>query len=329
MGPAREASNEVVAAFERASDALGRARSALRGVIFGQDGAIELALATLVAGGHAMVVGGPGSAKTTLVQALGRALGLYAGRIQFTPDLDLSDLVGREDESRRENAWGGRRARVAGPVFRQLLLADDLDRAAPRVRTALLEAMHAGAVDVGAESHPLPRPFHLLATRGPTGDAGLNETEIDRFLLQIDMGPPDRGGERRMLIEDAGRDLSTVAAAMDAAALIEAQRVAVELPVGEKVVETILEVVRRARPDDPSAPPLVRAAVARGPGPRAGQALMRLARARALVEGRVSPSAADVKALALPVLKPRLTLHTEPARRADAEAVVAALTADL
>jgi MoxR-like ATPase len=311
MGPAREASNDVVAAFERSSEALGRARSALRGVIFGQDEAIELALAALVAGGHAMVVGGPGSAKTTLVQALGRALGLNVGRVQFTPDLELSDLVGAEDEDRRVNAWGERRRQPSGPIFRQLLLADDLDRAAPRVRTAVLEAMHEGSVPVKGASQPLPRPFHLLATRTLTGDAGLNETEIDRFLLQIDMGPPDRSGEKRLLIETE--------------ALIEAQRVAVELPVGEKVVETILEVVRRARPDDPSAPALVKTAVARGPGPRAGQALMRLARAKALVEGRVTPSAADVKALALPVLKPRLTLHDALGRRAEAEAVVAAL----
>jgi MoxR-like ATPase len=325
MGPAREASNDVVAAFERSSEALGRARSALRGVIFGQDEAIELALAALVAGGHAMVVGGPGSAKTTLVQALGRALGLNVGRVQFTPDLELSDLVGAEDEDRRVNAWGERRRQPSGPIFRQLLLADDLDRAAPRVRTAVLEAMHEGSVPVKGASQPLPRPFHLLATRTLTGDAGLNETEIDRFLLQIDMGPPDRSGEKRLLIETAGRDAGSVHAAMDAEALIEAQRVAVELPVGEKVVETILEVVRRARPDDPSAPALVKTAVARGPGPRAGQALMRLARAKALVEGRVTPSAADVKALALPVLKPRLTLHDALGRRAEAEAVVAAL----
>jgi MoxR-like ATPase len=324
MGPAREASNEVVAAFERASDALGRARAALRGVIFGQDPAIELALATLVAGGHAMVVGSPGSAKTTLVQALGRALGLQTGRIQFTPDLDLADLAG-DDEGRRETLWGERRRHPTGPLFRQLVLADDLDRAAPRVRTALLEAMHEGSVPVKGAVQPLPRPFHLLATRTATGEAGLNETEIDRFLLQIDMGPPDRGGEKRMLIETGGRDAATVHPAMDAEALIQAQRVAVELPVGEKVVETILEVVRRARPDDPSAPPLVRTAVERGPGPRAGQALMRLARAKALVEGRVTPSVADVKLLALPVLKPRLALRADLNRRADAESVVAAL----
>jgi MoxR-like ATPase len=334
MGPAREASQEssgdLVAAFERAGAGLRRTREALAGVIFGQDASVETALAVMVAGGGAVIAGAPGSAKTRLVQALGAVFGLPVGRIRFTPDLELEELIGEADARPALDASGApRRRAAASPLFNPLVLAEDLDRAAPRVRSAVLEAAHEGQVMVGGAAVPLPRPFHLLATTTDPEGLGLGETETDRFLAQIDLGAPDRGGERRMLIETSGRDAASVRQAMDVAGLIEAQRVAVELPVGEKVVEAILDLVRRARPDDPSAPPVVRQSVARGPGPRAGQALMRLARARALIDGRASPSAADVKALALPVLKPRLEMHVAHGRKADAAAVIAELVAGL
>jgi MoxR-like ATPase len=320
-----EASRDLVAEFQRAAAGLGRVRAALRGVIFGQDEAVELALAAVVAGGWAMVVGQPGSAKTRLVEALGQALGLDGGKIAFTPDLPLDRLAVETDGRRVREASGMRRERP-GPVFRQMLLADDLDRAAPKVRAALLEAAHEGALRTDEGSMPLPRPFHLIATSTQDGTASFDETEIDRFLLRIDMGAPDRGGERRLLIETTGREMA-LAAQIDPELLVLAQRVAVELPVGEKVVEAILDVVRRARPDDPSAPEIVQRAVARGPGPRAGQALMRLARARALIDGRPSPSAADVRALAAAVLKPRLVMKTGQTSALDA--VLAELVAGI
>ncbi len=308
MEPAREASNALIAAFERSSEALGRVRAALRGVIYGQDRSVDLALAALVAGGHALIVGAPGSAKTRLASALGHTLGLEAARAVFTPSLTLDDLAAQPDQRRAEDATGARR-RASPALFSQLLLAEDLDRAAPAVRSALLEAVHEGTVRIGGETRPLRRPFHLIATRTPDAGFDLSETEADRFLVQIDMGAPDRGGERRLLIETTGGEPVGVPGVMNAEALLEAQRVAVELPVGEKVVEAILDLVRRARPDDPSAPKVVREQVRRGPGPRAGQALMRLARARALIDGRASPSADDVKALAEGVLKFRLTMQ--------------------
>ena len=178
-----------------------------------------------------------------------------------------------------------------------------------------------------AQSLALAKPFHLFATGGRDGLAGFDEAEIDRFLLQIDLGAPDRDGERRMLIETAFGVQAPPSAVMDAASLLAAQRVAVELPVGERVVEAMLDLVRRARPDDPSAPPIVRSEVARGPGPRAGQALMRLARATALIDGRPSPSAADVRAVAPAVLGPRLQMVDRHGRAGDRAAVLDALVA--
>jgi MoxR-like ATPase len=328
MHPAMEAPNDVIAAFERASQGLGRARAALRGVIFGQDAAVELGLAVLAGGGCALVAGAPGVSKTRLVEALGQALGLNVGRLELRSDLEVADLVEPVDQVRRVSADGRLRLRY-GPVFRQLLLVERLDQAAPKVRSALVEAMQEGALHQGAALHPLPKPFHLMATGADGLAGGLDAAEADRFMAQIDLGWPDRPGERRLLLETAHDAALHVEAVLTAPELIEAQRVAVELPVGEKVVETILELVRRARPEDPSAPPLVREAVARGPGPRAGQALMRLARARALIDARPSPSQADVRALALPVLKPRLQLKDAGRRGPTAEAVVEAILASL
>lgn len=320
MEPSREASSPSIAAFERSSAALAKARAALRSAMFGQDEAVDLALASLVAGGWALVSGPPGSGKSRLTGALGHVFGLDAGEVAFTPDLDLSDIAEEPDPPRDERFFSSRGARP-GPLFRHMLLAEDLDRAAPRLRSALLAAAHDGAV----AGRTLPRPFHLFATSAGSETFGLDETEADRFLLQIELSAPDRGGERRMLIETARSDRLSVPAILDPDALTEAQRTAVELPVGEKVLEAILDLVRRARPDDPSAPPIVREAVSRGPGPRAGQALMRLSRARALIDGRPSPSVADVKALAGPVLKPRLALRSDRPRGVEMQTVIEAL----
>ena len=319
MQPSGEASNETVAAFERAREALARTREALRGVVFGQDRAVDLGLAALVGGGWAMVSGGPGSAKTRLAEGLARVTGLSFGRVPFTPDLDLAAAARPVTTAR------GRAADP--PLFAQLLLADELDQATPAVRATLIEAAHDGTLMVDGQRAALAKPFHLFATGGRDGLAGFTEAEIDRFLLQIDMGAPDRDGERRMLIETASRGATAPAQAIDAASLLAAQRVAVELPVGERVVEAMLDLVRRARPDDPSAPAIVRSEVARGPGPRAGQALMRLARAAALIDGRPSPSAADVRAVAPAVLGPRLAMAGRHGRLGDRAAVLEALVA--
>jgi len=320
MQPAREASSsdDIVAAFERASAALGAVRRALRGAVFGQDEAVELVLTGVVAGGHALIAGAPGLAKTRLATAAARAFGLSSGAVQFTPDLEAADLTGRDAPVGVE----ARRFRTEpGPIFTNLLVAEDLDRASPRLQTFLFEAMEGGEVSGPDGVRRLPLPFHVLATRSGAADAvALTDSLLDRFLLQVGVGYPGPDDERRLLL-DAGRRQPEIAPVSDLKTLLAAQRLAVELPVGESVVTAILELVRRARPDDPAAPAIVREAVARGPGPRAGQSLMRLARARALLDGRASPSLADVRALALPVLGHRLRLRDGAA----AEEVVGAL----
>jgi MoxR-like ATPase len=318
-------------AFERTAERLGAARTALGAVVFGQGAVIDLTLAAVVAGGHALLVGAPGLAKTRLAAAMGRVLGLEQGRVQFTPDLTPADITGVEvlDETPE-----GRRFRFQpGPVFQQLLLADEINRASPRTQSALLQAMQEGAVTTGGVTRDLPRPFHVLATQNPIEQEGtypLPEAQLDRFLAQVTLGYPERADERRVLLETTGYDEAPPAAVLTPEQVIAAQRLAAELPVGTKVVDAILELVRRARPSEPGAPRRVREAVTWGPGPRAGQALMRLSRARALIDGRPSPSLEDVAVLAPAVLAHRLILSF--GARADgvtAEAIAAELAAAL
>ena len=320
-----------LAAFEATAERLARARAALGAVVFGQGAAVDLALAAVVAGGHALLVGAPGLAKTRLAAAMARVLGLEPGRVQFTPDLAPADITGVEV---LEETPAGRRFRFQpGPVFRQLLLADEINRASPRTQSALLQAMGEGEVTTAGVTRPLPRPFHVLATQNPIEQEGtfpLPEAQLDRFLAQVTLGYPPRDAERRVLLETTGYDEAPPPAVLTAEQVMAAQRLAAELPVGAKVVDGLLDLVRRARPDEAAAPALVREAVVWGPGPRAGQALLRLARARALIEGRLSPSLEDVAALAPAVLAHRLILSF--GARADgltAEAVAAELAAAL
>jgi len=296
----------------RAADAavaqIGLAREAIGKVVFGQEQVVENALVTILAGGHGLVVGVPGLAKTKLVDTLGIVLGLQARRIQFTPDLMPSDVLG--SEVLEETADHRRAFRfIKGPIFAQLLMADEINRASPRTQSALLQAMQEYHVTVAGESHDLPRPFHVLATQNPIEQEGtypLPEAQLDRFIMQIDVGYPDSATERRILLETTAETDIKARPAMTAEELMAAQRLLRRLPVGESVVDAILRLVRSARPDggDPS----VAGSLAWGPGPRAGQALMLAVRARALVQGRLAPSLDDVAALAEPVLKHRMAL---------------------
>jgi MoxR-like ATPase len=309
----------VVQHAEAALETVGRAREAIHRVIFGQEAVVDLALTTILAGGHALLVGVPGLAKTKLVETLGTVLGLDARRIQFTPDLMPSDILGTEI---LEEAADRRRAFrfVRGPVFAQLLMADEINRASPRTQSALLQAMQEGHVSVAGERHDLPRPFHVLATQNPIEQEGtypLPEAQLDRFLLQVDVGFPDRAAERRILIETTGADEHRPSAVMTTDALMAAQRLVRRLPVGEAVVEAILDLVRSARPEGGAAE--AAKTLLWGPGPRASQSLMLAVRARALIEGRLAPSVEDVAALAEPVLKHRMALTF--AARADGETI--------
>jgi MoxR-like ATPase len=299
----------IIRNAEATLETVGRAREAIHTVIFGQEDVVDLTLITLLAGGHGLLVGVPGLAKTKLVDTLGTVLGLDARRIQFTPDLMPSDILGSEILD--EGADRRRSFRfVKGPVFAQLLMADEINRASPRTQSALLQAMQEHHVSVGGERHDLPQPFHVLATQNPIEQEGtypLPEAQLDRFLLEIDVGYPTRDAERRILIETTGAEDHKPTAVMNSEALMNAQRLVRRLPVGESVVEAILDLVRSARPEADRIEG-VSDKILWGPGPRASQALMLAVRARALIEGRVAPSIADVVALAEPVLKHRMAL---------------------
>jgi MoxR-like ATPase len=289
---------------------LAAARDSLKNVVFGQDEVIDLCLVSILAGGHALLVGAPGLAKTRLAAALGTVLGLSDKRVQFTPDLMPADILGAEvlDEDER----GKKSFRfVSGPVFCQLLMADEINRASPRTQSALLQAMQEHHVTVAGARHDLPSPFHVLATQNPIEQEGtypLPEAQLDRFLVQVDISYPPLEAERRMLFSTTGTDEAPPKQAMTAADLQAAQRLVRTLPVGEQVVEAILKVVRAARPG-PDASQLINDSIAWGPSPRASQALMLGARARALLDGRLAPSLDDVSALLDPVFKHRMALN--------------------
>ncbi|GCD52163.1 MoxR family transcriptional regulator [Acetobacter pasteurianus NBRC 3188] len=278
-------------------------------IVFGQKQVIRQTLATILAGGHALLVGAPGLGKTLLVTTLGTVLGLDSRRVQFTPDLMPSDITGSEILD--EDASGHRSFRfVPGPVFCQLLMADEINRASPRTQSALLQAMQEHRVSVAGTEYPLPRPFHVLATQNPMEQEGtypLPEAQLDRFMLQIPLSFPDEAAERQMLLATTGAQTEQPQTLMDATSLLEAQALVRRIPVGEKVLDAILDLVRNARPETTQDATL-REQIAWGPGPRAAQTLMLATRARALLDGRLSPSLDDVAALAQPVLAHRMAL---------------------
>ncbi len=310
---------DVDVALER----IAAARAAIGEIILGQERVIDLALTVLLAGGHGLLIGVPGLAKTKLVETLGIVVGLDALRVQFTPDLMPSDILGSEV---MEEGLDGKRAFrfIRGPIFAQLLMADEINRASPRTQSALLQAMQEHHVTVAGVRHDLPRPFHVLATQNPLEQEGaypLPEAQLDRFLLQIDVGYPDRAAERRILIETTGDREARPKPVMTSEDLLEAQRLVRRAPVGDRVVESILDLVRAARPGESDA--TLADGIGWGPGPRAAQALMLASRARALVDGRLSPSLEDIEALAEPALKHRMALTF--AARADGETIPAVI----
>ena len=283
-------------------------RAAIGQVIFGQKEVIDEALITLLAGGHVLLIGVPGLAKTLLVQTLGTVLGLEDKRIQFTPDLMPADILG--SEVLEESETGARSFRfIRGPVFCQLLMADEINRASPRTQSALLQAMQERSVAVAGISHDLPRPFHVLATQNPLEQEGvypLPEAQLDRFLLQIDVLYPNTEAERTMLLATTGATESEASQVFKGDELMAAQRLVRRLPVGDSVVDAILSMVRAGRPGEGNTE--IDETVAWGPGPRASQALMLASRARAVLESRFAPSVDDVLALTHPVLRHRMAL---------------------
>ncbi|MGE8941085.1 AAA family ATPase [Leptospira interrogans] len=301
--------DDIIERIETAGERMKRVHQAAASVIFGQDVVIERTLVTLLAGGHALLIGVPGLAKTLLVETLGKVLGLEAKRIQFTPDLMPSDIIGSEV---LEDNPGQRRSFrfIPGPIFTQLLMADEINRASPKTQSALLQAMQEHHVTVAGQRHDVPAPFHVLATQNPLEQEGtypLPEAQLDRFLLQIDVGYPDNVAERRMLFATTGTEERRLEAILSPQELMATQRLVRQIPVPDKVVEAILKLVRSARPG-PDASEDTNRYIAWGPGPRASQALMLAVRAKALIDGRLAPSIDDVIALAEPVLKHRMAL---------------------
>ena len=307
---ATDGSGDIVQEAERLVEKMAQVRAKIGEFIFGQQEVVDHTLITLLAGGHALLIGVPGLAKTRLVETLGTVMGLEDKRVQFTPDLMPADIIG--SEVLEESESGQRAFRfIPGPVFCQLLMADEINRASPRTQSALLQAMQEQQVSVAGTRHPLPKPFHVLATQNTIEQEGtypLPEAQLDRFLMQVDVTYPDLDAERRMLLATTGAAEGAPTAVMTADELSAAQRLVRRIPVGESVVEAILGLVRAGRPETSDLAE-VREAVAWGPGPRASQALMLTVRVKALLEGRLSPSVDDVVELAAPTLRHRMALN--------------------
>jgi MoxR-like ATPase len=305
LSPAPMDEGSAARGFDAAAQAWTDARAEIERVVIGQPEVVEQVLVTLLAGGHGLLVGVPGLAKTTLVKTIGTVLGLDARRVQFTPDLMPADILGSEVLD-IDPASGARAFRfVPGPVFCQLLLADEINRASPRTQSALLEAMQEAQVSVAGHARAMPRPFHVLATQNPIEQEGtypLPEAQLDRFLLDIRIDYPDRDAERAVLLATTGAQSPVATPRLDATALIDGQALVRRLPMPAQLVERVLDCVRRLRPG-PDAPNLLW-----GPGPRAGQALLLTMRARALLHGRPAPTVDDLAALLAPVLRHRLQL---------------------
>jgi MoxR-like ATPase len=313
---AAEPAQDLASQIDLLGEKMDTVRDRMGRIIFGQSQVIDQTIITLLAGGHALVIGVPGLAKTRMVETLGVVLGLSEKRVQFTPDLMPADILG--SEVLEESDTGKRSFRfIKGPVFCQVLMADEINRASPRTQSALLQAMQEHEVSIAGQRHPLPTPFHVLATQNPLEQEGtypLPEAQLDRFLMQIDITYPDLASERGMLIATTGVDEEQPIEMMTADDMLTAQRLLRRMPVGETVVDAILKLVRSGRPDNSDIDE-VKKHVAWGPGPRASQAFMMAVRGRAILDGRLAPSLDDVIHLAGPILRHRMALNF--AARAD------------
>ena len=307
-----------------------RARSAIGKVVFGQEEVVDLALTSVLAGGHALLVGVPGLAKTKLVDTMGIVLGLSTKRVQFTPDLMPSDILGAE--ILEESAEGHRAFRfIQGPVFTQLLMADEINRASPRTQSALLQAMQEQHVTVAGSRHDLPHPFHVLATQNPIEQEGtypLPEAQLDRFMFMVDVGYPSAEEEVQIVRATTSGTQPVLEKVLAPEQIRSLQDLVLRVPAADHVIRYAVDLVRRTRPAAP-ADQHVRDHVAWGAGPRASQALIVGAKARAALDARPAATVDDVRALAEPVLRHRVltNFHAE-AEGVDSRAVIAQLLRD-
>jgi len=320
--------SEIQSSLSRLSEL----RAAIATAIVGQHEVVEQLLTGLLAGGHCLLEGVPGLGKTLLVRSLGQALELEFRRVQFTPDLMPSDLLGTE-LLEEDHGTGHRHFRFQqGPVFTNLLLADELNRTPPKTQAALLEAMQEHTVSFAGVTHRLPAPFFVLATQNPIEQAGtypLPEAQLDRFLLHIALDYPAEDEERRIIAQTTARHAPEVPRVMDGGEVLALQALVREVHVGDALLAWITRIVRATRPGE-AAPQVVRDYVKWGAGPRAGQSLVLASKARALLHGRLAATREDVIALAAPVLRHRLLLSfAAEAEGRRAEEVIAALLRDV
>jgi len=290
--------------------------------IVGQHDIVDNLVAALLAGGHALLVGVPGLAKTLLVQTVAQALELTFSRVQFTPDLMPSDITGTE--LLEEDHSTGRRffKFVQGPIFAHIVLADEINRAPPKTQAALLQAMQEHAVTAAGQTHRLPEPFFVLATQNPIEQEGtypLPEAQLDRFMLQLTVGYPTREEEERIVAATTGDRDVQISPMLSAERLGALQHLVRRLPAPPTVVSHAVRLVRATRPDADEALPMVKKYVSWGAGPRASQYLILGAKARAAMDGRAVPDLEDVAAMAVPVLAHRVVLNFQ----AEAEGVTA------
>lgn len=303
---------ELARYIDKHSAALRDAKTEIATHVIGQNQVIENCLCALMSGGHALLVGAPGLAKTRLVETIAQVFSLENNRVQFTPDLMPADILG--SEVLESTSDGSRNFRfIKGPIFCQLLMADEINRASPRTQSALLQAMQERQVTIAGQDYDLPAPFNVLATQNPIEQEGtypLPEAQLDRFLFQIDVGLPDRDAERAILLATTGASEADVKPCLDPSALQEVQMLVRQMPVGDAVLDAILNLVTALRPNTENSNLIVW-----GPGPRASQSLMLAVRARALLRADYAPNLDDVMALAHPVLVHRIGLNF--AARAD------------
>lgn len=306
--------------FETLVDDFQMVRKEIRKFLLGQDRVIDLTLTSILAGGHAVLVGLPGLGKTRLVHTVSTVLGLDTRRIQCTPDLMPADILG--SEILQEDAKGQRHFKfLQGPVFCQLLMADEINRASPRTQSALLEAMQEKRVTIAGHSHDLPKPFHVLATQNPLEQEGtypLPEAQRDRFLMQIDITYPDFADEKTMVLATTSGQEDAVKTLFTSDQLMSLQDHIREMPLGDDVLETAIHLVTSLRPESGKDNPL-KQMIAWGPGPRASQTLIQTAKSYAFLNGRTAPAVEDIKTLAVPVLKHRMELNLSA--RADGKTV--------
>ena len=307
---------------------LGDLRGALAQAVVGQQDVVEQLLIGLLAGGHCLLEGAPGLGKTLLVRSLGQALELQFRRVQFTPDLMPSDILGTE-LLEEDHGTGKRAFRFQqGPIFTNLLLADELNRTPPKTQAALLEAMQERTVSYAGTTYALPAPFFVLATQNPIEQAGtypLPEAQLDRFLLHVRVDYPSEAEERDILAQTTGSHSGMVPKVMDAEAVLALQAAVREVHIGADLLTWITRLVRATRPGN-GAPSEVNNWIKWGAGPRAGQSLVLASKARALLHGRFAATREDVQALAAPVMRHRLLLSfAAEAEQKSADDVIAAL----